>query len=212
MRTKPYATAIALFDEVELLDVAGPISVLSGAGRQWNFQPFKIDLVANRPGPVATRSTLTLQASHGASAHTGCECLIVPGGYGARHAAQDPEFLAWLRRATSGAEIVAAIGNGVWLLAQAGLLVEEEVAASPDLAAELGLLCPNLRPNLRDASCTSGKFLSTSKSALGLDLSCEIVARCFGKKLASSLSASLGIDWQGELGALDIVPAPLLVK
>ena len=63
-----------------------------------------------------------------------------------------------------------------------------------------------------DALCISGKFLSARKSALGLDLSCEIVARCFGKKLASSLSAELGIDWSGELGALDIVPGPLLVR
>ncbi|HEY3254455.1 MAG TPA: hypothetical protein VGJ91_10915, partial [Polyangiaceae bacterium] len=65
MRTKPYATAIALFNEVELLDVAGPIGVLSSAGRQWNFQPFKIDLVARRAGPIATRSALSLEATHG---------------------------------------------------------------------------------------------------------------------------------------------------
>ena len=212
MRTKPYRTAVALFNEVELLDVAGPISMLSSAGRQWNFQPFKIDLVANQPGPIATRSALSLQAQHGAATHAGCECLIIPGGYGARHAAEDAEFLAWLRRAARGAEVVAAIGNGVWLLAEAGLLGDEEVAASPELAAELRVLCPAARPNSKDSLCISGKFLSARKSALGLDLSCEIVARCFGKKLASSLSAELGIDWSGELGALEIVPAPLLVR
>src|SRR3954471_18178784 len=126
MRTKPYATAIALFDEVELLDVAGPISVLSAAGRQWNFQPFKIDLVAGRTGPIATRSALSLEARHSAASHTGCECLIIPGGYGARHAAKDATFLSWLCRAASQAELVAAIGNGVWLLAQTGLLGEAE--------------------------------------------------------------------------------------
>jgi len=212
MRTKPYATAIALFDEVELLDVAGPISVLSAAGRQWNFQPFKIDLVANRTGPIATRSTLKLEATHSVQSHMGCECLIIPGGYGARRAAEDSEFVAWLARATHSAEFVAAIGNGVWLLAKAGLLTDEEIATSPDLAVEIGALCPAARPNSRDALCRSGKFLSASKSALGLDLSCEIVARSFGQKLASALSTGLGIDWSGELGALDIVPGPLLVK
>jgi len=211
MRTKPYATAIALFDEVELLDVAGPISVLSSAGRQWNFQPFKIDLVATRIGPVVTRSTLTLDATHVASAHSGCECLIVPGGYGARRAAEEPEFLAWLVQATQSARFVAAIGNGVWLLARAGLLGEEEIAATPDLAAEISAFCPAARANSRDPWCASGKFLSARASALGLDLSCEIVARCFGQKLASGLSAALGIDWSGELGALEIVPSPRLV-
>jgi len=212
MRTKPYATAIALFDEVELLDVTGPMSVLSGAGRQWNFQPFKIDLVAKRTGPVVTRSSLALHATHDLETHANTECLIIPGGYGTRHAADDAEFLAWLSRAAAAAQLVAAIGSGVWLLSQAGLLHDEEVAASPELSNQLASSSPNLRINTRDGLAISGKFLTASKSALGLDLSCEIVARCFGQKLASTLSAQLGIDWRGELGALDIVPGPLLVK
>src|SRR4051812_22666755 len=137
MRTKPYQTAIALFDEVELLDVAGPMSVLSSAGRQWNFRPFKFDLVANRQGSISTRSALSLDAPHSVASDPGCECLIIPGGYGARRAAEDDAFLAWLCRAVSGAELVAAIGNGVWLLARTGLLGDAAVAASPDLALEI---------------------------------------------------------------------------
>ncbi len=210
MRTKPYATAIALFDEVELLDVTGPVSVLSSAGRQWNFQPFKIDLVASAIGPVTTRSVLGLHAARDFDTHSGAECLIIPGGYGARRAADDARLLAWLRRSFTSAEFVAAIGNGVWILAKAGLLADHEVAASPELCRELAELDPALRGNSRDAVCSSGKLLSARASALSLDLSCEIVARSFGKKLASNLSASLGIDWSGELGALDIVPVPLL--
>jgi transcriptional regulator GlxA family with amidase domain len=210
MRTKPYATAIALFDEVELLDVTGPVSVLSAAGRQWNFQPFRIDLVASGVGPVTTRSELSLHATHATAQHSGAECLIIPGGYGARRAAEDEDFLAWVRRSAERAELVAAIGNGVWILAKAGLLDDVVVASPPDLAAEITELYPRARPSSREALCTSGKWLSTRASALSLDLGCEIVARCFGNKLASALSASLGVDWSGELGALDIVPGPLL--
>lgn len=210
MRTKPYATAVALFDEVELLDVTGPVSVLSSAGRQWNFQPFKIDLVASGVGPVTTRSALTLHATHAWTQHAGTECLIIPGGYGARRAAEDEALLDWLRRATAKAEFVAAIGNGVWLLAKAGLLEQVQVAATVELAEEIAVLCPGAQPNSKDSVCSSGKFLSARASALGLDLSCEIVARCFGKKLASALSTSLGIDWAGELSSLEIVAGPLL--
>ncbi|HEY5372199.1 MAG TPA: DJ-1/PfpI family protein [Polyangiaceae bacterium] len=210
MRTKPYATAVLLFDEVELLDVTGPMSVLSSAGRQWNFQPFKIDLVASGVGPVTTRSALTLHATHSWVSHSGAECLLVPGGYGALRAAENEELLAWLRRTAAEAELIGAIGNGVWLLAKAGLLDQVQVAARVDLASEIAALCPSAEPNSQDPLCISGKVLSARASALSLDLSCEIVARCFGKKLASSLSAALGIDWSGELSALDIVPAPLL--
>jgi transcriptional regulator GlxA family with amidase domain len=210
MRTKPYRTAIAVFDEVELLDVTGPVSVLSAAGRQWNFQPFKIDLVANGVGPVTTRCALTLHATHEFLHHVGTECLIIPGGYGARRAAEDEVLLAWLRRSAVEAEFVAAIGNGALLLAKAGLLERVQVAASVDLALEIAAICPSAQPNSKDPLCSSGKILSARASALGLDLSCEIVARCFGNKLAAALSASFGIDWSGELSSLDIVPAPLL--
>ena len=210
MRTKPYATAIALFDEVELLDVTGPVSVLSAAGRQWNFQPFKIDLVASRVGPVSTRSSLHLHATHDFAAHAGAECLIIPGGYGARRAAEDAQLLAWLERSARQAEFVAAIGNGVWLLAKAGRRDRIQVAANAELAREISALYPSAEPNQREPLCLSDKIMTTRASALGLDLSCEIVSRCFGKKLASGLSESFGIDWSGELTAIDIVTVPLL--
>ena len=142
MRTKPYATAIALFDEVELLDVTGPVSVLSSAGRQWNFQPFKIDFVAAAVGPVTTRSALTLHATHSWASHSGAECLLIPGGYGALRAAENEELLAWLRHSAARAELVGAIGNGVWLLAKAGLLEQVQVAASAELAPEISAVMP----------------------------------------------------------------------
>jgi transcriptional regulator GlxA family with amidase domain len=211
MRTKPYATSVLVFDEVELLDVAGPIAVLSGAGRQWNFQPFKIDLVGNVLGAIATRSGLALEATRTFATSSEVECLIIPGGYGARRAAQEQVVVDWVRRAVASAEFVAAIGNGVWILAQAGLLDGVEVAATLELASELKRAWPEARPNPRDPICASTKILSARASALGLDLACEIVARSFGKKLASSLSAALGIDWSGELDSIDIVPGPVLV-
>lgn len=211
MRTKPYSTAILVFDEVELLDVSGPLAVLSAAGRQWNFQPFKLELVAEARGSVSTRSVVRLEAPHDVATHRGAEVLLVPGGYGARRAAENPALVDWVRESASHAQIVACIGNGALLLARAGLLEGREVAASTELTSELATSYPGVRASA-SAVCQSEQVLSARASALGLDLSCEIVSRCFGKKLASTLSASLGIDWSGELDTIEILPGPLLVK
>jgi transcriptional regulator GlxA family with amidase domain len=212
VRTKPYATLVLVFDEVELLDVTGPISVLSAAGRQWNFQPFKIELVAAELGAVSTRSGIALNATRALANCGGAECLIIPGGYGARKAAQDDTLVDWVRRAGNVAERVLLIGNGVLVAAQAGLLEGVQVAAAPDLAAELRASRPTVRVNTDLAVCADGKVLSAGRSALGLDLACELVARTFGAKLASSLSSGLGVDWSGELNELEIVPGPLLPR
>lgn len=205
MRTKPYATKVLVFDEVELLDVTGPISVLSAAGRQWNFQPFKIELVAAELGAVSTRSGIALEATRTFATSGDAECLIIPGGYGARRAAQDDAVVDWVRRSALNAELVLLIGNGALLAARAGLLEGEEVAVLPELRAEIHAAQPTARPNAQSGVCSSGKLLSAAKSALGLDLACELVARTFGKKLASALSGSLGVGWAGELDVVEIV-------
>ena len=42
MRTSARTVAVVLFDEVELLDVAGPLQVLTLAGRHWTFRTFSV--------------------------------------------------------------------------------------------------------------------------------------------------------------------------
>jgi len=204
MRTKPYQTALVVFDEVELLDVAGPLSLLSAAGRQWNFQPFKLELVSESPGEVSTRSSLALTATRAFSTQREVECLVIPGGYGARSAAQSHAVVDYVRRAAERAEHIAIIGNGALIAARAGLLEGAEIAVTPELKAELGSdTAASL--NVESGICKSGKILSAARSALSLDLACELVARAFGNKLASSLSSAFGVGWQGELEVVEIV-------
>ena len=205
MRTKPYATSILVFDEVELLDVTGPASLLTAAGRQWNFQPFKLELVAVELGAVTTRSNVALQATRSLADSNEVECLIIPGGYGARRAAQDDAVVDWVRRTAARAQFVLLVGNGVWVAARAGLLDGADIAVAPEMLSELQTACPAARCDAHSGVCTSGKLFSASKSALGLDLACELVARTLGKKLASALSSSLGVSWVGELEVVEIV-------
>jgi len=203
MRTKPYQTSIVVFDEVELLDVTGPMSLLSAAGRQWNFQPFKLELVSERIGVVATRSVVELTATRAFSTPHEVECLVIPGGYGARVAAQSQAVVDYVQRAAERAEHIALIGNGALIAERAGLLTGAEIAVMPELKAELTSAVTRL--NIESGICTSGKILSAARSALGLDLACELVARTFGQKLASSLSSAFGVSWQGELEVVEII-------
>ncbi len=204
MRTKPYQTSIVVFDEVELLDVTGPMSLLSAAGRQWNFLPFKFELVSAAIGVVSTRSVVELTATRAFSTRHEVECLVIPGGYGARVAAQSQAVVDYVRLTAERAEHIAIIGNGALIAARAGLLEGAEIAVTPELKAELEVSA-DTRLTVESGICTSGKILSAARSALGLDLACELVARTFGKKLASSLSSSFGVSWAGEVEALEIV-------
>ncbi|MBM4362300.1 MAG: DJ-1/PfpI family protein, partial [Deltaproteobacteria bacterium] len=137
MRTRSRSVALLLFDEVDLLDAVAVVSVLSEAGRRWNFRPFAITPLSARPGRVGSRAQLTLDVPVPLEALEAPELVIVPGGYGARRAADDPRVVAWLERAGAGAETLVGVGAGILLLARAGLLGEGCVATPPELRAEL---------------------------------------------------------------------------
>lgn len=200
MQTRSRNVALLLFDEVELLDVAAPLSVLSQAGRHWNWRPFKVFTVAERSGALKTRSQLQIVAEHELGACPAPEIVIVPGGYGARRALGSAATLDWLRGAQAGAGTIATLGNGLLLLAKAGLLADAKIAAREELGAELRELEPTLAVDTvaassADALVESGKVIAGSGSGASLELALRIVARSLGAKLANGTAQGLGIPW-----------------
>ena len=57
----PRPVALLVFDDAEVLDVAGPFEVFSVAGRRHGLAPFLVSLVAEHPGPVTLRNGFTVQ-------------------------------------------------------------------------------------------------------------------------------------------------------
>ncbi|MFM2058009.1 MAG: hypothetical protein RLY71_2394 [Pseudomonadota bacterium] len=129
---------LLLFDEVELLDFAGPYEVFTTATRMHarlygdpagpaaSHTPdtpphFQVVNIAARRAPVRARAGLLLQPDADFSDAPPLDVLIVPGGVvdGAR---ADAATLGWIARAGAAARLVASVCTGAFLLADAGLL------------------------------------------------------------------------------------------
>lgn len=208
MRTSSRAVSLLLFDEVELLDVSGPLGVLTAAGRQWNFRPFKIQVVSARSGGVDTRSQIRLESEATFGAGEAPEILIVPGGYGARRVLEDSATIDWVRGAGEKAELCMAIGNGVLVLAKAGLCDGLEVAVGRDSADLLAALSPSTRRNGTARFVEDGKLLTAPNAMGAIEASLRLVSRHLGKKQAQGVAASLGVVWlESEPGGIEILEA-----
>jgi transcriptional regulator GlxA family with amidase domain len=193
MKTRSRSLSVLLFDEVELFDVASLLSVVSVAGRHWNWRPFKVEAVAETPGNVATRDQLTILAPRGLAEVPAPEFIFIPGGYGARKALTRPAVIDWLAQASASAELLLASGNGVLLLGKAGLLGDQRVAARSEIEADLRDLAPSV--SIDSAITESGKFLTASSSGQALELALRLVARVLGPKLANGAAQALGVPW-----------------
>ena len=192
MRTSARTVAVILFDEVELLDVAGPLQVLTLAGRHWNFRPFRVHTLSRQPGLISTRNQLRLEAADPLDRLPRPEMVIVPGGYGARRALDDLDLVEWLRVAAGSAELVLSVGYGSLLLARAGQLAHATVAATRETAELLTQLDPSVTPDTSRAVVGTSKLISAACSIAGIDATLRAVAQLLGTKLAQTVADTLG--------------------
>jgi transcriptional regulator GlxA family with amidase domain len=206
MRTRPYRLAVVVFDELDLLDLAGPLEVFSTAGRKWNWRAVKAELVSSSPGLKDSRAQLKVGPASGFDACPDPELVLIPGGYGARRALADEALLAYLARVQPGLTLSLSVGLGTLLAAKAGLLRGADVAAPPTLEAELLELEPSLRVDTRERTVSSPRALTASQSGSALELGLEAVARLLGKSQATGTARELGYAWGTETLSFEIKP------
>jgi transcriptional regulator GlxA family with amidase domain len=204
MRTKARRVVVVVFDEVELLDVAAPLEVLSTAGRRWNFRPYKVEIAAPRAGLVATRNQVRLEATLALGAVAPAEIVLVPGGYGARRFADDVSAIAELTRIATGAEIIAGIAGGVIALSRAGLVAGARVAASKEMSAALEAELPSAQLDFLTPVLDSGTLVTAANSGAALRLGLTLIARTMGPKLVAMVSTDLGLDEDGHTPRLEV--------
>lgn len=205
MRTRPYRLAVIGFDEMDLLDVAGPLEVFSSAGRKWNWRAIKAELVASRRGALDTRAQLQIGPAVSFEACPEPELILIPGGYGARRALEDASLVDYLLRVRPQLKLTLCVGLGSLLAARAGLLTGASVAAPPGLAAELVALDASVVPVPSARTSTSAGSISAAQTGAAIDLGLEAVALLLGKGQALGTARELGYAWGTETLAVEIL-------
>lgn len=184
--------AILLFNEIEVLDFAGPFEVFGVADRKANPKPFRVFTVAER-GPVYARNGLSINPTYLLNDHPQADIVIVPGGgghhtdgapYGSRREMDNPAVINWVRRTAETAELVLSVCTGSLILGKAGLL--DGLSATTHYLAFDGMreAAPNteLRPNERFVD--NGKIITSAGISAGIDMSLYVVGRLLGKNVA----------------------------
>ena len=118
------ALVMLVFEQAEVLDIAGPLDILCAAGVHDSLDRRRPLLVSERGGLVRTYpSTIAVDSGPlAAVAHLAIDTLLIPGGQGIDTALGRPALIKWIRRQAARARRVVSICTGSFLLAEAGLL------------------------------------------------------------------------------------------
>jgi transcriptional regulator GlxA family with amidase domain len=193
---------ILIFNEVELLDMAGPYEVFTTASRlHARTQPtgaeplFRVMTLARHAAPLRARAGLLLQPDYLLQAHPPLDCVIVPGGVvDAELAHQD--LMDWIAGQAGSARILASVCTGALLLAQAGVLDGLEATTHWEDLQALRALRPGLRVLEGRRWVDTGRIVSSAGISAGIDMSLHLVERLHSRELALRTARQMEFDWQ----------------
>jgi transcriptional regulator GlxA family with amidase domain len=182
---------ILLFDNVEVLDFAGPFEVFSRTRLQPGVEtrrseegaPFRVFTVARTRDPITATGGLTVVPRHGFVDAPRIDLLVVPGGFGTRRLLNDEETLGWIRRTAAAARQVTSVCTGSLLLAKAGLLQGRRATThwgALDLLDSLGAGVTVERAS----RVVDDGVITSAGVASGMDMAFHIVETLFGREVA----------------------------
>jgi len=182
---------IFIFDDVEVLDFAGPFEVFSrtrlvpGAEsrRSEDSAPFDVFTVARSAAPIKAIGGLQVIPTFAWDAAPPIDILVVPGGFGTRALLRDDETLAWIRRVAAGASLVTSVCTGALLLAQNGMLRGRRATthwAAHDLLVSID---PTIELQ-RDVRVVADTLFTSAGVSAGLDMAFAVVEQLHGAEVA----------------------------
>jgi transcriptional regulator GlxA family with amidase domain len=178
---------VLLYPQFGLLDVAGPIDVLTIANQRAGQQLYSINTVAlGRHQNVRSESGLTMGVSSFANSNT--HTLLIPGGNGFRDVITDTRAVKTIKLQAKRSRRVATVCTGAFILAETGLLKNRRVTTHWAYAEELSSRHKNIDVIADELFIHSGKYLTSAGIAAGIDLALALVALDHGEQLASETS------------------------
>ncbi len=178
--------AILMFDDMDVLDFAGPFEVFSLTSQlnSSDSLPFAVFTVAEHPGAVSARNGLSINPDCTIADCPPPDILIIPGGKGTRKLIDNAAIINWIKNCEPTAELVLSVCTGALLLAKAGLL-EGLTATTHHKALELlRELAPNTTVVENQRFVDNGKIITSAGIAAVIDMSLYVVSKLLGKQQA----------------------------
>ncbi|MEM8647942.1 MAG: DJ-1/PfpI family protein, partial [Pseudomonadota bacterium] len=188
----PHAIDILVFDEVNIVDVAGPAQAFDNA-RIKGERAYQLRYLSPDGAAVRASCGLRLAVDGELSAHAPEADLLVPGGQGVDRLLREEAVLAPLRTQaqTRSAGRLISVCSGALLLAAAGVLDGRPATTHWSRGAMVRELFPAVRWELDRIFTRSGEIYSSAGVSTGIDLALFLIQLDCGNQEALTVAQEL---------------------
>lgn len=181
---------ILVFPEVEALDIAGPYEVFSFANLSLIRQGltrdnvYKIQLLAEQPGPVATLSGMQIVAEGVYGEPTNdFDTLLIPGG-AIDKAVTNQTLIGWIAKMSAKVRRLVSVCTGAFLLAEAGVLNGCKATTHWHYCQQLSKDYPEVEVQPNYIFVRDGHIFTSGGITSGIDLALALLEEDWGRDLA----------------------------
>ena len=192
----PLIVGILIFDDVEILDVAGPFEVfavtrLNDEQQLQQSSPFKVYLISETNKQIIAIGGLRFTPDVTINNCPELDLLIIPGGWGTRKESKNKILVKWIGNQFTNNRLIASVCTGSSLLGKAGLLDGRDATTHWRAFDFLQESAPKARilKNVR-FTLTEPIFTSAGISA-GIDLALRIVSHFFGIEVGQATARQM---------------------
>ncbi|RDW68952.1 DJ-1/PfpI family protein [Aspergillus mulundensis] len=203
----PTKYGMLLFPTFEILDVFGPLEVLSWVARRHeNLQLYllstTLDPVSTKPqsaamNPFNSSFFPTINPTHTFADNPELDVLIVPGGLGTRAPNMDAE-LNYIKNTYPNLRYLITVCTGSTLVAKTGILDGRRATtnkASWDSVIRNG---PNTTWVREARWVVDGNIWSSSGISAGIDATLAFVEMWYGKENATTIAEFMEYEWHDD--------------
>lgn len=195
---KQWKVGIFLFDEVEVLDFAGPFEVFAvtacNRGKPDERNPFDVCTFSSSGDIVKARNGLKITPDYSMETLPECEILVFPGGPGVRRILDNDRIRAWIADRIGKVEMMTSVCTGVYLLSNAGLLDGKRATTHSASIPYLRDLYPDVTAIEDVKYVDEGTVITSGGISAGIHMALHVVHRLLGTEIARDTAAYMEFD------------------
>lgn len=199
--SKALNVAILIYNDVELLDFAGPLEVFSLAHMD-TLRLFNVYTVGLNIDMIRSQRVLQVKPQYTLENCPDPDIIVFPGG-DTRRIRENESLIKWINENIENVTIALSVCTGVSILGEAGLLENQTATTHKYSIDRMKEKYPNTTflPNKRFID--NGKIITTAGISAGIDGSIYVVKKLFGGEVANAIVDWMEYDnWQSDNGMI----------
>jgi transcriptional regulator GlxA family with amidase domain len=191
--------AIALFEDAEELDWAGPWEVLTAWATGWPNDGVEVVTVADSLAPVRCAKGLRVLPDRTWEELGPIEVLVYPGGQGTRRQLGRQEIRERLSARHAAGTLMTSVCTGALVFADAGLLDGRPATTHWSALELLATLGEGIDVRGSERFVDDGEVITAAGVSAGIDVALHLVARLHSPERAAEVRHQIQYDPQSPV-------------